>query len=393
MKVAFIHPDLGLGGAERLVIDCALALKSLGHDVTIYTSFLDPHRCFPEVHPDHPQIPVHVIGPTIPRSIYGRFHAALAAIRCAYIASSIAVHCIVDVVICDIVALPLLVLKIARIPSVFYCHFPDKELVKTLKCDTGGSARNLYRIAVDGFEELGLRCAGSIVCNSKYTRDVFVKSFPKLELPRIVYPCISEPLSRKWKEKHQQDCVFLSINRYERKKNIELAIDAFATMLQSHANSNARLIVAGGYDTRLAENISYYDELVEKSNRLGIQNQVTFLRNLTENEKEELLEKATGVIYTPTGEHFGIVPLEAMVRRTPVIAANSGGPVEIIQHGQTGYLCNPKPDDFAKAMHSLHQDHDQAAQMGEQAHEHVMRNFSMKSLAFSLQNAIDKATQ
>lgn len=42
MKVAFIHPDLGIGGAERLVVDAALALKSQKHEVVIYTSHHDP---------------------------------------------------------------------------------------------------------------------------------------------------------------------------------------------------------------------------------------------------------------------------------------------------------------------------------------------------------------
>ena len=35
MKIAFLHPDLGIGGAERLVVDAAVALKQKGHDVTV----------------------------------------------------------------------------------------------------------------------------------------------------------------------------------------------------------------------------------------------------------------------------------------------------------------------------------------------------------------------
>ena len=37
VRVAFIHPDLGIGGAERLVIDAAMALRSRGHEVELYT--------------------------------------------------------------------------------------------------------------------------------------------------------------------------------------------------------------------------------------------------------------------------------------------------------------------------------------------------------------------
>ena len=44
----FIHPDLGIGGAERLVIDAAVGLQSAGHSVTILTSHCDPTHCFEE---------------------------------------------------------------------------------------------------------------------------------------------------------------------------------------------------------------------------------------------------------------------------------------------------------------------------------------------------------
>ena len=34
LAIAFIHPDLGLGGAERLVVDAALELSARGHAVS-----------------------------------------------------------------------------------------------------------------------------------------------------------------------------------------------------------------------------------------------------------------------------------------------------------------------------------------------------------------------
>ena len=48
MRVLFLHPDLGIGGAERLVCDAALALKSKGHKVSFFTTYHDPNHCFPE---------------------------------------------------------------------------------------------------------------------------------------------------------------------------------------------------------------------------------------------------------------------------------------------------------------------------------------------------------
>ena len=44
-QIAILHPDLGIGGAEQLIINVALSLQKRGFDVTIYTPFFDPNRC------------------------------------------------------------------------------------------------------------------------------------------------------------------------------------------------------------------------------------------------------------------------------------------------------------------------------------------------------------
>jgi hypothetical protein len=46
--IAFLHPDLGIGGAEKLVIDAAVGLQNRGYKVTIFTSHCDPSHCFEE---------------------------------------------------------------------------------------------------------------------------------------------------------------------------------------------------------------------------------------------------------------------------------------------------------------------------------------------------------
>ena len=47
------------------------------------------------------------------------------------------------------------------------------------------------------------------------------------------------------------EVTFLSLNRYERKKNVALAIRALAA-----AGTNARLVVAGGWDSRLERTLN-----------------------------------------------------------------------------------------------------------------------------------------
>lgn len=44
--LGFIHPDLGIGGAERLILDAATELQRCGHKVHLYTAYHDLARCF-----------------------------------------------------------------------------------------------------------------------------------------------------------------------------------------------------------------------------------------------------------------------------------------------------------------------------------------------------------
>ena len=95
-------------------------------------------------------------------------------------------------------------------------------------------------------------------------------------------------------------------------------------------------VLAGGYDSRVVENVEHHQELVELAQNLNVSDRVIFLQSFSDSEKVWLLRESSCLVYTPAGEHFGIVPLESMYCRTPVIAVNSGGPTETVLHGTTG---------------------------------------------------------
>lgn len=84
VRVVFLHPDLGIGGAERLVVDAAVALRSRGCQVQIWTAHYDPTHCFSETL--DPALPVVCVGDWLPRSLCGFFHALFAYLRMIYVA-------------------------------------------------------------------------------------------------------------------------------------------------------------------------------------------------------------------------------------------------------------------------------------------------------------------
>ncbi|TFY73942.1 hypothetical protein EWM64_g10071, partial [Hericium alpestre] len=124
---------------------------------------------------------------------------------------------------------------------------------------------------MDWLEEVTTRNADAILANSKFTAGVFQAYFPSIrQTPTVVYPGINlaayepQPGSVDDPDILQVSSdrpTLLSLNRFEKKKNIGLAIEAFACLRQrldkdglTERFQNSRLVIAGGYDPRVADN-------------------------------------------------------------------------------------------------------------------------------------------
>ncbi|KAJ2995737.1 hypothetical protein NUW58_g1192 [Xylaria curta] len=121
--------------------------------------------------------------------------------------------------------------------------------------------------------------------------------------------------------------------------------------------------------------------------------EVLFLQNVTNMLKEMLLSSARLLVYTPANEHFGIVPLEAMLSGIPVLAADTGGPVETVVEGKTGWLRSPdKVDEWTAVMDKvLHQLSTQdLAKMSAAGIERVKNGFGQAEMAQRLDSILDE---
>lgn len=396
MRVAIAHPDLGIGGAERLIVDAAVGLVERGHQITLYTSHHDPQHAFPET--VRGSFPVIVYGDFLPTHIFGRFKIVCATLRALYLAFRVLLsspH--PDIILFDQISAYACIFKLMGVPLVFYCHFPDQLLSQR-----SSFLKKIYRLPFDILEQATTSMADCILVNSKFTRAVFASTFNWIRtVPEILYPSINLQKYDAAFDRGQSsdlppesfdssaDIVFLSINRFERKKCVELAIHAFCLLASEKTDVSSKLVIAGGYDPRVRENVEYELELKElallngltRSNFPDMSGQVVFLRSFTEQQRSYLLRRCVAVIYTPQNEHFGIVPVEAMYAGRPVIAVNSGGPLESIIDGKTGFLCDPQPDVFAQRMKEILLNARNVKQMGELGRQHVISRFSFDSFS------------
>jgi alpha-1,3/alpha-1,6-mannosyltransferase len=424
-NVTIIHPDLGIGGAERLIIDVALALQDRGHRVTIYTSHRDKAHCFDEARDG--TLDVRVRGNTFfPAHVCGRLHILMAALRQLHLTVSLLGELGTretattttddeedrdDIFIVDQLPACVPFLKSFGRPRqsrrqriLFYCHFPDQLLARR---DEGGSllrlAKVLYRFPFDWFEGWAMSASDRVVANSRFSRGVVRDVFgsDRLGDVEVVYPCVDMDAGVSVPEKVKEDPlwggkkILLSINRFERKKDMGLAIRAY-NGLGAETRKGTRLVIAGknlcmcfpfrsiltwhfagGYDNRVHENVHYHQELDELATSLGLKTatsktvlsalsipdniDVLFLLSVPTAFKDTLLAQSKLLLYTPINEHFGIVPVEAMRVGLPVLASNTGGPLETIVEGETGWLRDAHADEewttvMDKALYGLSQE-------------------------------------
>jgi alpha-1,3/alpha-1,6-mannosyltransferase len=278
-NVVIIHPDLGIGGAERLIIDVALALQNRGHQVTIYTSHRDTSHCFEEARDG--TLDVRVRGNTVfPPLFLGRFHLLMAVLRQLHLTISVLMEMgrtekknggveeyrddifIVDQLPACVPILKSLGEGYAQIRGgkqriLFYCHFPDQLLARR---NEGNIVLRLlkeaYRYPLDWFEGWAMSASDKVVANSNFTRGVVKRVFgsDRLGDVKIVYPCVdtkeSVPAETEivkgelWGGKK----ILLSINRFERKKGIDLAIRAY-NGLSKEQRVGTRLVIAGKFSS------------------------------------------------------------------------------------------------------------------------------------------------
>lgn len=351
----------------------------------------------------------------IPQTFLGRFAILCAILRQVHLVLQIALFSdelakltptsfFVDQLSASI---PLLRLLQPRPRVIFYCHFPDKLLAKK-----GSPLKSLYRAPFDWLESLSTGCSDTIVVNSNFTKTVFAKAFPSLQhrKPGVVHPCVDindgthlDEIMPLWKGKK----VLLSINRFEKKKDVALAVKAFSGLSPSE-RCDARLVVAGGFDPRVSENVRTYNELCKLADSLHLRHataknvvnaqavpedtSIIFLHSVPNTLKSTLLSTSRLLVYTPRNEHFGIVPLEAMLSRTPVLAANEGGPTETVISGQTGWLRDVgKVNDWTEVMRIALEDGEgeqRLKEMGKRGRERVCAEFSKEKMAERLEREI-----
>lgn len=162
------------------------------------------------------------------------------------------------------------------------------------------------------------------------------------------------------------------IGNYSAGKGQDLAIRAFARVASSDAA--ARLELYGG-DLALERNREYRRSLVSLVGELGLERQVLVGDFVA--DPGEVLDGALAALNLSESESFSLTCQEVSARGVALIATRCGGPEEIVEPGESGWLV-PVGDEaaVAAAMRAALADPCQAHRMGRAGAKLVRRRFS-----------------
>jgi len=165
--------------------------------------------------------------------------------------------------------------------------------------------------------------------------------------------------------------IVLFVGRLVYEKGVHVLVNAIPKVLEK---VNAKFVVVGnGYMKEQLSNIINY---------MGLAQKVIFT-GFVDDETLRKLQKCADVSVVPSlFEPFGIVALEAMAAKSPVVVSDTGGLSEIVEHDVTGVKVFPdNPESLAWGITRVLTDEDHAKWLRENAYKRVREKYNWNLIA------------
>lgn len=380
MKILFLDQSGKLGGAELCLLDIAKSYR----DSALVGLFAD--GSFRE-RLEHHQIPVQVLtaeaiqvrkDSSLLRGLVSLKQLLPLILRVADLSRSY------DVIYAN-TQKALVVGAIASLlshrPLVYHLH----DIVST----DHFSATNRRLIV-----SLANRFASLVIANSEASQTAFSAAGGRPELTEIVYNgFIPESYSNHQPEALQlrqtlqlnQQFVVGHFSRLSPWKGQHILIEALA-----HCSDDVTAVFVG--DALFGEE-NYVEQLRHQVSTLGLEARVHFLG--FRSDIPQMMTACDLIAHTSIApEPFGRVIVEAMLCGRPVIAAQAGGAIELVEHDKTGWLCLPNdPHKLAAMIMACHDHPDQAAAIAHKAQTIASQRFHLNTINRQIIQLLDRVVQ
>lgn len=168
-----------------------------------------------------------------------------------------------------------------------------------------------------------------------------------------------------------QEKIVLYVGRLVYEKGIHILINAVPKIL---SKVDAKFVIVGsGYMQEQLSNIV-------KS--MGLEHKVLFTGFVDEQNLQKLQKVADVSVVPSLFEPFGIVALEAMAAKSPVVVSDTGGLSEIVQHDVTGIKVYPNnTDSLAWGITKILTDYGFANMLRENAYRKILEKYDWDRIA------------
>ncbi|ENQ3077786.1 N-acetyl-alpha-D-glucosaminyl L-malate synthase BshA [Bacillus sp. WLY-B-L8] len=166
----------------------------------------------------------------------------------------------------------------------------------------------------------------------------------------------------------EDEKVLIHISNFRKVKRVHDVVKSFALIVKQ---VKAKLLLVGDGPE--------FCTIVQLVKQLGIEDRVLFLGK--QDNVAELLAMSDLMLLLSEKESFGLVLLEAMACGVPCIGTRTGGIPEVIQHGETGYICEiGDTEGIAQQALSLLQDDALHRKMAQRSMQVVNEQFSSEEI-------------
>ena len=149
--------------------------------------------------------------------------------------------------------------------------------------------------------------------------------------------------------------------------------------MKNRTNLPFRFVIAGQGKAGLE------GKLLKLRAELGLEETVQFLGFY--DNPAAFLANLDIFLLSSTSEGFSIATIQAMASGLPVVVTCSGGPQEIVTHGENGWMVEVgKPEVIADALELLARDQTLAARLAAQGKAHAIATFDLSSMLRAYQD-------
>jgi D-inositol-3-phosphate glycosyltransferase len=180
-----------------------------------------------------------------------------------------------------------------------------------------------------------------------------------------------------------EDKVVMYAGRFDERKGIETLVRAIAREEVKH-HQNLKLIIVGGYTPGESDG-QEKERIASVVNELGIEDITKFAGRVQHEDLASYYAAADVCVVPSHYEPFGLVAIEAMAARTPVVASDVGGLKFSVVDEVTGLLVPPQDEGaFAQAINSILTNSKWREQLGNNARKRIEAKFSWNGVANQL---------